>query len=255
VTDEAPLSGGYVNAVVRVGATVRRQLRTPRPFVHDLLRTLEHEGWSGAPRFLGIDEQGREILSWIDGHVPWSGVSEPPSVYDAHAVAGVARLVRELHDLTAGSPLAGDGDVVCHNDLSLKNTVYREVSEAGGVAWRPVAFIDWDAAAPGRRIHDVAHLAWQWAANTSSAPESAARLVRVAADAYGLEPADRAELVDTILWWQDRCWRGIQADIDAGAESVRRLRDAGAVGAVRADYEWTVRHRAVLDAGLVPGVE
>ena len=176
--------------------------------MHELLRTLEDAGWTGAPRFLGIDEHGREVLSWIDGHVPWSGVDEPPSVYDERAVAGVARLVRELHDLTAGSPLAGDGDVVCHNDLSLKNTVYREVSEDGDVTWRPVAFIDWDAAAPGRRIHDVAHLAWQWAANTSSAPESAARLVRVAADAYGLEPADRAELVDTILWWQDRCWRG-----------------------------------------------
>ena len=216
---------------------------------------LEDAGWTGAPRFLGIDEHGREVLSWIDGHVPWSGVDEPPSVYDDRAVAGVARLVRELHDLTAGSSLAGDGAVVCHNDLSLKNTVYREVSEDGDVTWRPVAFIDWDAAAPGRRIHDVAHLAWQWAANRSSAPEAAARLVRVAADAYGLEPADRAGLIDTILWWQDRCWRGIQADIDAGAESVRRLRDAGAVEAVRADFEWTVRHRAVLDAGLADGVD
>ena len=77
--------------------------------------------------------------------------------------------------------------------------------------------------------------------------------MRVAADAYGLEPADRAELVDTILWWQDRCWRGIQADIDAGAESVRRLRDAGAVEAVRADYEWTVRHRAVLEPASPTG--
>ena len=223
--------------------------------MHELLRMLEDTGWTGAPRFLGIDEHGREVLSWIDGHVPWSGVDEPPSVYDARAVAGVARLVRELHDVTAGSSLAGDGAVVCHNDLSLKNTVYREVSEDGDVTWRPVAFIDWDAAAPGRRIHDVAHLAWQWAANTSSAPDAAARLVRVAADAYGLEPAGRAGLIDTILWWQDRCWRGIQADIDAGAESARRLRDAGAVEAVRADFEWTVRHRAVLDAGLAGGVD
>jgi hypothetical protein len=251
VTDsESPLRGGYVNAVVRVGDTVRRQVREPRPLVHELLRSLEDAGWGGAPRFVGVDDQGREILSWIDGYVPWSGIDEPPSVYDAGAVARAAQLVRELHDLTAGTPLAGSDEVVCHNDLSPKNTVYREVIENGIVTWRPFAFIDWDAAAPGRRIHDVAHLAWQWAANTTSTPESAARLVRVAADAYGLDAHDRNDLVDTILWWQDRCWRGIQAQIVAGAEVVRGLAKAGAVDAVRADYEWTKRHRGTLAAGL-----
>lgn len=250
IDPETPLEGGYVNDVARVGATVRRQVREPRPFVHDLLRVLEAAGWSGAPRFLGFDDQGREILSWIDGRVPWSGVEEPPSIPDEGSVAAVARLARELHDLTAGSLLATGGDVVCHNDLSPRNTVSREVVENGLVRWRPVAFIDWDGSAPGRRVHDVAHIAWQWAANTTSTPDAAARLVRVAADAYGLDRDDRADLVDTILWWQDRCWRGIQAQIDAGAASAARLDEAGAVDAVRADYEWTLRHRRTLDAGL-----
>jgi hypothetical protein len=30
--------------------------------------------------------------------------------------------------------------------------------------------------------------------------------MRLICDAYG--PYDRDRLVDTILWWQDRCWRG-----------------------------------------------
>ncbi|MEU8136458.1 phosphotransferase family protein [Streptodolium elevatio] len=64
----------------------------------------------------------------------------------------VARLVREFHDLTAGTALAGEHEVVCHNDLSPRNTVYRPVSGSR----RPVAFIDWDLAAPGARIDDVA---------------------------------------------------------------------------------------------------
>ena len=225
-------------------------MHEPRPFVRDLLRVLEEAGWAGAPRFLGMDEEGREVLSWIDGHVPWSGIDEPPSVYDEGSVARVAQLARELHDLTADSPLADGGDVVCHNDLSLKNTVYRETVENGHVIWRPVAFVDWDLAAPGLRIHDVAHIAWQWAANTTSSPDAAARLVRVAVDAYGLDRAGRADLVDTILWWQDRCWRGIQAKIDSDPESVRRLTEAGAVQAVRADYDWTLRHRDILNAAL-----
>ena len=70
----------------------------------------------------------------------------------------VAELVREFHDLTAGTPLAGDAEVVCHNDLAPNNTVY----SPDGAGLRPVAFIDWDLAAPGRRIHDVAHVCWQY---------------------------------------------------------------------------------------------
>ena len=126
---EEALGGGYVNTVVRVGNTVRRQVREPRAFVRRLLGVLEDARWAGAPRFLGVDEQGREILSWVDGHVPWSGVDEPASVYDEGSVARVAQLARELHDLTAESQLAEGAEVVCHNDLSLKNTVYRQTVE------------------------------------------------------------------------------------------------------------------------------
>jgi hypothetical protein len=249
VSREERLEGGYINHAVRVGDTVRREIQAPRPFVHDLLRLFEDAGWSGAPRFMGVDAEGREILSWISGLVPWSGIDEPPGIYDDASVAVVAKLVREFHDLTASSPLAGGGNVVCHNDLSPKNTVYRARPE-DPAQWRPVAFIDWDHAAPGFRLHDLAHVAWQWAANATSTPDVAARLVRVAADSYGLDRTGRADLVDTILWWQDRCWRGIQNRIDRGSKNVRRLEDAGAVGAVRADYQWTVRNRSVLDAAL-----
>jgi hypothetical protein len=65
-----------------------------------------------------------------------------------------------------------------------------------------------------------------------------------------LDGAGRAGLVDRILWWQDRCWRGIQQPIDRGPKSVGRLKDAAAVDAVRAGYDWTFRNRRILDAAL-----
>jgi hypothetical protein len=72
--------------------------------------------------------------------------------------------------------------------------------------------------------------------------------VRLVADAYGL--GERGELVDTVLWWQERCWRGIAAKAAAGDPGHGRLRDGGVVEAVRADQDWTATHRDVLERAL-----
>jgi hypothetical protein len=116
----------------------------------------------------------------------------------------VAELVREFHDLTAGTPLAAGCEVVCHNDLAPQNTVYRD-------------------AGAGRRM-------------------------RLICDAYGL--SDRDRLVGTVLWWQDRCWRGILAKAEAGEAAMIRLRDSGAAASVRREFDWVARHRAELAAAL-----
>ena len=82
---------------------------------------------------------------------------QPNEISSAQSLIAVARLVRQFHDLSAGTTLAGDQETICRNDLSPKNTVYRDL----GAGLSPVAFIDWDLAAPGKRIHDLAHVCWQ----------------------------------------------------------------------------------------------
>jgi phosphotransferase family enzyme len=239
MTEEIPLPGGFIAAPVRIGDTVRRPPGPRAGFTHALLRHFQRVGWPGAPRLLGIDERGREILSYVDGEVPWR---EPPRT----GAAAAARLLRECHDLTEGTDLAGDQEVVCHNDISPRNTVYRQVAGQ----WRPVVFLDWDIAAPGRRVHDLAHLCWQFLPLDPRATDvagTAARL-RTVADAYGA--ADRSELVATVLWWQDRCWRGIEAQAADGDPNMVRLRDTGAAESVRAAHGWVMRHRATLEAAL-----
>ncbi|MEU9782670.1 phosphotransferase [Streptomyces phaeochromogenes] len=211
----------------------------------ELLRFLEVRGWSGAPRHLGLDEDGRELLTYLDGHVAWER-EQPSAVHSEESLLLVTRLVREFHDLTAGTELTGSQEVVCHNDLSPKNTVYRSV----GGALRPVAFIDWDLAAPGARIHDVAHVCWQYIGlgpGVKNLDESARRL-RLVADTYEL--ADRAALISAILWWQDRCWRGIEAAAQAGDQAMIGLRDTGAVTEVQAARQWVLDHRDVLARAL-----
>jgi hypothetical protein len=67
-------------------------------------------------------------------------------------------------------------------------------------------------------------------------------------DAYGL--ADRSKVVETILWWQDRCWRGIDAGAEAGNPAMARLRASGAIRSVRVGYDWVLAHRAEIEAAL-----
>ena len=116
---------------------VRRDPGDRAELVHELLRHFGQRGWTGALRLLGTDGQGREMLTFLDGHVPWQSPADRAS--SAESLAGVARLVRRFHDLTAGMPLAGDQEVACDNDISPKNTIYRD----DGEGMRPVAFIDW----------------------------------------------------------------------------------------------------------------
>ncbi|RSO07351.1 hypothetical protein DMH18_25420 [Streptomyces sp. WAC 06783] len=71
---EVPLPGGSVHAVVRVGRTVRRPATPRSGFVRDLLRHFERHGWPGAPRHLGSDEAGRDVMDYVNGHVAWEPV-------------------------------------------------------------------------------------------------------------------------------------------------------------------------------------
>jgi hypothetical protein len=112
---EVPLTGGWVTSgVVRVGATVRRPAGRNTGVVHRLLTHLNRAGFEAAPQFLGYDDQGREILTFIEGHVPSDCRS---IVWTDDQLDASSKLLRRFHDATARSDLAGDAEVICHNDF------------------------------------------------------------------------------------------------------------------------------------------
>ncbi|KAB1129293.1 phosphotransferase [Micromonospora sp. AMSO12t] len=245
------MRGGFIAEVVRVGDTVRRTPPENAEFVAALLRHLERVGADVAPRHLGTDERGRQVLSHVDGRVPWRD-REDPAYFADPALTRLAVLLRRLHDACAGSPLAADAETVCHRDLSPKNTVYRD-APAGPL---PVALIDWDLAAPGRRVEDVAFAAWHWAAVGPAAdPVELGRRARLLCDSYeaagpGSPALPRAELVDVMLAQIDGTWRGIAAGAERGDPAMCRLRDAGVADTVRRWYDWLGEHRPVVAAAL-----
>lgn len=145
---EIPLQGGDVtDGVVRVGDTVRRPASTSTPAVHALLRHLEAAGFDGAPRVVGMDGLGREILTYLPGT---TGL-RLESVSD-EALAGLALLVRRFHDATAGFPLTMEGweggsnddaepEVIGHCDVTPDNVVFwaPSVSSSASVGASPSA--------------------------------------------------------------------------------------------------------------------
>jgi hypothetical protein len=159
---EEQLDGGIANAgkVVRVGPHVLRPSTSYSGSIHALLSALRRAGFEGVPAPVGIDEDGRERLTFIEGDVPIPPY--PEWSRSELALASIARLLRGLHDAARNFDARGlcwddrladpaGGTLVCHNDVELSNVVFRD-----GVA---VALLDFEFAAPGRPIYDLAQLA------------------------------------------------------------------------------------------------
>jgi Ser/Thr protein kinase RdoA (MazF antagonist) len=187
-----------------MGNTVRRPASPSSGFVSSLLKHLEQAGFAGAPRYLGQDERGRDILSYIPGVVP-----EKFRHFDDKQVREAGKLLRAFHDATRASKLAGTKSVVCHHDPGPNNTVFH-----GGL---PIAFIDFDFAEPGEPIEDLGYMAWSWC--ISSKPErgpasAQAKQVGTLADSYGASVAERGGLVDAILQRQAKNIRFWTARLD-----------------------------------------
>ncbi|HSC86962.1 MAG TPA: phosphotransferase [Polyangiaceae bacterium] len=230
---EVLLSGGNLTAgVVRVGDTVRRPRKASSAFVARLLRHLEAHGFAGAPRYLGEDEQDRDTLSYLPGEVP----SRFRRFAD-HQLADFGRLLRAFHDATRGSDLCDGFPVVCHHDPGPNNVVFD--------GEHPTALIDFDFAASGDPLEDVAYAAWVWCISSRSDRQPASdqsRQTRLLADSYGLTAAERALLIDAILERHDRneqFWTARQLDPTRATTSPERIAEL---------LTWTANERAFVQA-------
>ena len=99
VGTEIELTGGRTTAgVVRIGDTVHRPISARSSFVHGILRHLEAKGFHGAPRFLGVDDKGREVLTFLPGDVP----DEPRSARGGPARQSGAPRCKPLQSVAGG---------------------------------------------------------------------------------------------------------------------------------------------------------
>ncbi len=208
--DSEALIGGMANAgaVFRRGALVERPAPRNAQAIHAYLIALRERGFDGGPMPISLIPEGREELTFVPGDVALPPF--PRWVMTATALRSVGGLLRRLHEASALVPLDATADwardladplggtMLCHNDVCPENVVFRD--------GRAVALIDFDLAAPGRPVWDVAMTARYWVPTldpTSAALkypdglDAPARL-RLLADGYGMSPHDRAELPGVI---------------------------------------------------------
>jgi len=247
---ELPLVGGLVNRVVRVGDTVRRPTGPWTAAVQGLLAHLAEKGFP-APRPLGTDAQGREIVSFVEGRPclwPW-----PAALLEEEGVRQVGRLVRRFHDAAAdyrppgpqrwqrGERAVLPGELVCHGDLNASNVLW------GGDG--PCALVDWESAYPGWSVTDLAAAAWSLcplggdepleAMGFHAPPDRARRLRALVAGYGGVE-------VGTVLTEAHRLAlerEGLIARLGSrGVEPWRSYREKGLAARARAGRRWLEAH-------------
>ena len=227
---EVPLSGGNVTAgVVRIGDTVRRPAGAWTPAVHALLEHLERKGFSGAPRALGLDEQGREMLSFAEGATAWPWEAFRQLANDV-GLLRVAELINGYHAAVADfelpadaawSPIAprrGAADALCHNDLAPWNLIVGPGGE--------LTFIDWDLAAPGERLSDLAYAARAFVPLIPNPPYDVpiVRRLSLLCEVWRVTPA---ELIEATVWRARADLEGLRSRAAAGVEPWATMWDAG----------------------------
>lgn len=159
-TQEEALAGGNVTKVVKIGSTVRRSAGPWTPTIQRLLAHVRAKGLLWVPEPLGLDAEGREVLSFIPGDVPHD---MPEWIRTEQVLTDVARALREWHEATAdfsapdaiwGLSPTSPREVICHNDFAPYNCVF-----SGG---RFIGAIDFDVCSPGSRIWDLAYTAYRF---------------------------------------------------------------------------------------------
>ncbi len=239
--------------VERVGDTIRRPVSAWTPAVHALLRHLEAVDFPYSPRVLGFDQDGREVLTYVEGESGQSGWSK---VVSDDGLRSVAHLLRDYHRAIAGwrrdpdlvwssgiqepgTDPANPDDIVCHGDFGPWNLVWH-----GG---RPVGILDWDLAYPAPPRCDVVY-ALEYLAPFRSNAECVASLgypappdrphrVEVFAEAYGL--ASTVDLVDDVIRTQRETFCTVQHMAAEGLEPQASWVDRGYLRVLQQRIRWS----------------
>ncbi len=202
------LQGGREGLIFRSEDKVYRPSGFWSVSIHKLLSHLESEGFNGAPKSFGFDDNGNEVLSYV-----WGDVYNYPlvgAISTTEALCSAAVLLSQYHDATVSFvqseqckdlrwrlPTREPQEVICHGDYAPYNVALKEDTVVG--------IFDFDTAHPAPRIWDVAYAIYCWAPFKTNPYDSLGDVTdqsiraKQFCDSYGLSYKDRIQLVDTMV--------------------------------------------------------
>jgi hypothetical protein len=173
---------GNVGGATRIGGAVHRATGPWTPAVHALLRYLDGRV-PHIPRVLGFDGEGREVLTYLPGHV----VDNEAVGLTPGQITSLVAWTRDFHRAVAGFTHPGPWryfpieapTLIGHNDIAPYNACF-----AGDEV---VGVFDWDMSGPATPLSELAFIAWNcvplW--RETAPPGHAAERVALIAEAYG----------------------------------------------------------------------
>ncbi len=267
---EAPLLGGDVTGgIVRIGDTVRRPRGPWSDSVASYLLHLEQVGFRASPRFLGVDEQGRDVLEFVPGEVPSQPVVEAWAATE-EVLRAIAVLLKGLHeasasfappaescwfgddlsvDLPVELPPAPPPDIVSHFDVTPQNVVFH--------SGLPVALIDFDLTRPGTRLQDVINTAMWWVPLFPPDDRDAAMVVgdvpsrlAIFVNSYGLSADERTAFLDVAAEGATRTWHRMRANAEHRGGGWARMWNEGVGDRILRRRAWLLENQPILDRAL-----
>ena len=249
--EDGSSASGMINTVVRLGDTIRRPTNRWTAAVHSLLRHLEKAGLAQIPQVLGLDETGREILSFLPGEVanrPW-----PETLQQESGLIQIGTFLRGYHKAVEGYLPPEDiewyvpelvwkpGQIICHGDLAPWNTLWNNGKLSG--------VIDWDFAKPEEPLDDVAQFAWHgiplrdettWCqAGFKDEPNVKARLF-VLSTSYGADPI---KVIDALLRLQTEEIHRINRLGRNGVKPWKFFKERGDAEKIQEENKWLKNNR------------
>lgn len=258
--DKQILSGGREGKILRETDCVVRPGKVWTPYVQDFLRYLHEAGFTCVPRPYGIREDGRELVSFVEGEVFHAAL--PDALFNDGVLSDAAKLLRRYHDAGAAyvERLSGEepwmlparkpAEVMCHGDFAPYNVTFLD--------GRVYGIIDFDTVHPGTRLWDLAYAIYRWVpfmapANPEHRGDLAGQLrrLRLFADSYGMTEAERRDLPKAMIERLQSLISYMETEAAGGNEDMRKNIEAGHLTLYRRDIAYFEENGTAMTESLL----
>lgn len=231
-------SGESKQKVVRVGDTVRKEPAENCDFIRKVMIELTNNDFHYSPRYLGMDDKGREIMTYIDGEQ----MNHTEISFDL--IKQTLVVLRKFHDIFSKSELSGGEETLLHSDFSPWNLIVKDKKLVG--------VLDFDDVRPGKRIYDVANVCWTFldiGSNDSNfTEEEVYKYLPILIDAYG--DIETSDFVDALLSEQNKVLRYRENRVQEVKEGDEKEYRRRVCEEIKREIEWVKRNRENIDKAL-----